>query len=113
MKFVYDTGIRRKLFHNVRLWGSWDSAGHYSDEWTESPMTEHVCADGGIVFEAEVSLEPSEAGKQFSWSVITDGPLGLDREGSSTEAPGARHAALPSTLLLQQARQFVLLEAAQ
>ena len=100
MKFVYDTGIRRKLFHNVRLWGSWDSAGRYSDEWTEAPMTEHVCADGGVVFEAEVSLQPSEVGKRFSWSVITDGPLGLDREGITTEAPGCGHDALHRTFEL-------------
>ena len=63
MKFVYDTGIRRKLFHNVRLWGSWDSSGRYSDEWTEVPMKERLCGDGGIVFESEVSLHASEVGK--------------------------------------------------
>jgi 1,4-alpha-glucan branching enzyme len=100
VKFVYDTGIRRKLFHNVRLWGSWDSSGHYSDEWTEVAMHERVAGDGGVVFEAEVSLQPSEVGKQFSWSVITDGPLGLDREGITTEAPGAGHDALHRTFEL-------------
>jgi 1,4-alpha-glucan branching enzyme len=100
VKFVYDTGIRRKLFHNVRLWGSWDEAGRYSDEWTKVPMTERVAGDGSIVFEAEVSLQPSEVGKQFSWSVITDGSLGLDREGITTEAPGAGHDALHRTFEL-------------
>ena len=94
MKFVYDTGIRRQLFHNVRLWGSWDSSGRYSDEWTEAPMKERIAGDGGVVFEAEVALQDSEVGKQFSWSVITDGPLGLDRQGITTEAPGAGHDAL-------------------
>ena len=66
MRFVYDTGIRRKLFHNVRLWGSWDSSGRYSDEWTEVPMKERFCGDGGIVFEAEVSLQASEVAEQAS-----------------------------------------------
>ena len=101
MKFVYDTGLKRKLFHNVRLWGSWDSSGRYSDEWTEAPMKERVAGDGGVVFEAEISLQPSEVGKQFSWSVIIDGPLGLDRQGITTEAPGAGHDALHRTFELQ------------
>jgi len=100
VKFVYDTGIRRKLFHNVRLWGSWDGSGRYSDEWTEIPMKERVAGDGGIVFEAEVSLQESEVGKQFSWSVITDGPLGLDREGITNEALGCGHDALHRTFEL-------------
>jgi len=94
VKFVYDTGIRRQLFHNVRLWGSWDSSGRYSDEWTEAPMKERIAGDGGVVFEAEVALQDSEVGKQFSWSVLTDSPLGLDRQGITTEAPGAGHDAL-------------------
>ncbi len=100
MKFVYDTGIRRKLFHNVRLWGSWNSEGKHSDEWTEVPMDERVCGDGGVVFEAEVQLQASEVGKQFSWSVITDSALGLDRDGITTEAPGAGHDALHRTFEL-------------
>jgi len=57
-------------------------------------MTERVCADGSIVFEAEIELAPSEMGKQFSWNVLTDGPLGLDRQGITTEVNGARHDAL-------------------
>ncbi|MEI9949042.1 MAG: alpha-amylase family glycosyl hydrolase [Pseudomonadota bacterium] len=63
-------------------------------------MIEHVCADGGVVFEAEVSLSASEIGKQFSWEVLTDGPLGLDRQGITTEAPGAGHEALHRTFEL-------------
>jgi 1,4-alpha-glucan branching enzyme len=60
-------------------------------------MKERVAGDGGIVFEAEVELQASEVGKQFSWSVIADGPLGLDRQGITTEAPGAGHDALHRT----------------
>ena len=32
MKFIYDTGIRRELFRNVRLFGSWDGQ---EDQWQQ------------------------------------------------------------------------------
>ena len=94
MKFIYDTGLRRKLFRNVRLIGSWDSSGLYSDNWTECPMEETVGPDGANVFEADVTLQTSEVGKDFSWRVLLDGPLGLDRDGIVTEQPGLRHDSL-------------------
>ncbi|HWA74071.1 MAG TPA: alpha-amylase family glycosyl hydrolase [Polyangiaceae bacterium] len=100
MKFIYDTGIRRKLFYNVRLLGSWDSQGKHSDKWTEHPMREVVAVDGANVFEAEVSLHASEVGKSFSWRVLVDGPLGLDRDGIVTELPGLGHRALERTFTL-------------
>lgn len=70
MKFVYDTGIRRRLFYNVRLRGSWDSAGKYSDDWSELVMREVRGADGALTYQADVSLDASEVGKQFRWSVL-------------------------------------------
>ncbi len=94
MKFIYDTGIRRKLFHNVRLCGSWDAQGRPSDEWSECLMTEKVGADGARVFEAEVELDAAHEGAQLRWSVLVDGGLGLDREGIVTEQQGLGHAAL-------------------
>ena len=77
MKFVYDTGLGRRIFQNARLVGSWDGEGRYSDEWSESPMREAIAPDGAIVFEAEVRLAPSEEGKEFHWCVVLDGPLAL------------------------------------
>ena len=100
MKFVYDTGIRRSLFHNVRIAGSWDAAGKLSDEWTETPMHEVSSPDGAITFEAEVRLAASEVGKEFRWRVLHDGPLGLDREGIVTEQAGLGHDALHRTFTL-------------
>jgi 1,4-alpha-glucan branching enzyme len=85
MKFVYDTGLARKVFQNVRLLGTWDAGGKLSSEWSESPMREVSAPDGAIVFEADVSLAASEVGKQFCWRVVLDGPLGLDRDGIVTE----------------------------
>lgn len=101
MKFVYDTGLRRKLFQNVRLCGSWDTAGRYSDKWTEVPMREALGIDGAIIFEADVKLAASEAKKEFHWSVVLDGPLGLDREGIVTEQHGLGHDALHRTFTFE------------
>ncbi|MEO8900720.1 MAG: alpha-amylase family glycosyl hydrolase, partial [Polyangiaceae bacterium] len=83
-----DTGIRRDLFSNVRLLGSWDSEGRFCEQWSEYPMQAVVGADGSNAFEAEVALQASEVGKEFSWRVLVDGALGLDREGIVTERPG-------------------------
>jgi 1,4-alpha-glucan branching enzyme len=105
VKFVYDTGIRRKLFHNVRLAGSWDSEGRRSDQWTEVPMREIASPDSAVVFEAEVNLQPSEVGKEFIWRVLHDGPLGLDREGIVTEQPGLGHDALHRAFTLSDGSQ--------
>jgi 1,4-alpha-glucan branching enzyme len=101
VKFVYDTGIRRQLFTNVRLLGSWDSKGQHSDHWTESPMQAVVGPDGANVFEAEVALQASEVGKEFAWRVLVDGLLGLDREGIVTEQPGLGHCAQHRTFKLR------------
>ncbi len=94
MKFIYDTGIRRQLFRNVRLLGSWNAEGKYSDEWSETPMREWPGVDGARVFEAEVPLASSEYGKEFTWTVRHDGLLGLDRDGIVTEQPDQGHNAL-------------------
>ncbi|MEO6603077.1 MAG: alpha-amylase family glycosyl hydrolase [Polyangiaceae bacterium] len=101
MKFVYDTGIRRQLFTNVRLLGSWDEKGQHSNHWTESVMKPVVGADGANVFEAEVALQASEVGKEFSWRVLVDGPLGLDREGVVTEQPGLGYRAQQRSFKLE------------
>ena len=34
VNFTYFTGIKREIFTNVRLTGSWDESGQYSDQWT-------------------------------------------------------------------------------
>jgi 1,4-alpha-glucan branching enzyme len=94
LKFAYDTGIRRKLFRNVRLYGSWDKQGKYSETWTETPMRETVGPDGAYVFEAEFELSASEYGTTFHWAVRHDGLLGLDREGIVTEQHDEAHNVL-------------------
>jgi 1,4-alpha-glucan branching enzyme len=56
--------------------------------------------DGAVVFEAEVPLSSADVGKEFQWSVLLDGPLGLDREGIVTEQHGLGHDALHRTFVL-------------
>jgi 1,4-alpha-glucan branching enzyme len=97
LKFVYDTSMRRPLFHNVRLVGSWDTAGQHSEHWSELPMLETEGPDGARVFEADVELATSEHGKTFCWNVRHDGWLGLDRQGITTEQHGLDHGALHRT----------------
>src|SRR5688572_13972709 len=101
MRFVYDTGLGRKIFQNARLIGSWDNAGRYSDSWTESPMREAVGPDGAQLFEGDVKLASSEKGKEFHWCVILDSALSLDREGIVTEQRGLGHDALHRTFTLE------------
>ena len=66
-------------------------------------MRAGIGPDGAAIFEAEVQFPPSEVGKEFRWTVVHDGPLGLDREGVVTEQHGLGHDALH--------RQFVLSDA--
>ncbi|MET0391286.1 MAG: alpha-amylase family glycosyl hydrolase [Polyangiales bacterium] len=94
MRFIYDTGLGRQLFTRVRLRGSWDGGGKHSEVWSELPMREAVAPDGARVFEAEVQLAASEHGKTFSWTVVLDSALGLDRCGIATEHAGGGHNAL-------------------
>ena len=39
VKFRYLTGLKRQIFTNARLSGSWDSQGKFSATWTQTPMT--------------------------------------------------------------------------
>ena len=64
-------------------------------------MQEAVGVDGANLFVADVTLQASEVGKEFSWRVLLDGPLGLDREGIVTERPGFGHRAQLRTFTLQ------------
>jgi len=94
LKFIYDTGIRRRLFRNVRLRGSWDQHGKHSDTWSEHPMREVRGVDGALAYEAEVKLDPTQQGETFRWSVLVDSSLGRDREGIVTEQLDGDHEAL-------------------
>jgi len=80
VRFVYLTGLKRPLFRNARLSGSWNG-------WTETPMAEIVADDGCPAFAATVEFDDAQAGQRFQWGVRHDGPSGANGWGISTEVP--------------------------
>ena len=85
VEFQFITGLKRKIFRNARLYGSWDSNGRYSDSWTESSMQEDIGEDGCPAFKASVSLDVGDQDKTFKWGVLLDGPQGANFWGIPTE----------------------------
>lgn len=86
VEFVYLTGLKRQIFSNVRLTGSWNSEGRFSDRWSVVPMEQITGEDGCPAFGAQVHLDASQAaGWTFRWGVILDGPGGRDQWGIPTE----------------------------
>lgn len=87
VRFTYLTGLKRSIFHNARLRGSWDANGRYADNWTDRPMQAIVGEDGAPAFTATVQLDEAEIGRVFRWGVVLDGPQGTDLWGIPTETP--------------------------
>jgi 1,4-alpha-glucan branching enzyme len=85
VEFQFITGLKRTIFRNARLRGSWDGNGRYSNDWTESPMQEETGADGCPIFRASVSLDLADQDKTFHWGVVLDGPQGANFWGIPTE----------------------------
>jgi 1,4-alpha-glucan branching enzyme len=89
VEFQYVTGLKRTIFRNARLRGSWDANGRFSNSWTESPMQETVGEDGCPMFTASVTLDLDGQQRTFSWGVVLDGPQGANFWGIPTEVPDA------------------------
>ena len=70
VEFQFRTGLRRAIFNNARLRGSWDVNGRYSDNWTESPMHEEIGAEGCPIFQGSVIFDLVDRGKTFKWGVV-------------------------------------------
>jgi len=83
VRFRYLTGLRRSIFSNARLTGTWDNSGRYSATWSETPMTPGVAEDGCPCFTASVDL--ADEGAQFRWGVKLDGPSGTNLWGIPTQ----------------------------
>ena len=79
------TGVRRAVFSNPRLTGSWDAAGRPSATWSEAPMVEASGEDGCPSFHAVVDFDETQVGTSFRWGVRLDGPRGSGRWGIATE----------------------------
>jgi 1,4-alpha-glucan branching enzyme len=85
VEFQFITGLKRQIFRNARLSGSWDANGTYSTTWTEWPMQQGVGIDGCPCFTAIVPLNSGNPGQLFTWGVILDGPQGANFWGIPTE----------------------------
>ncbi len=85
VEFQFITGLKRPIFRNACLRGSWDTNGRYSENWTESAMQEVIGEDGCPSFKASISLDLADQDKTFRWGVILDGPQGNDFWGIPTE----------------------------
>jgi 1,4-alpha-glucan branching enzyme len=85
VEFVYYTGLGRNIFRNVRLTGSWDAKGRYSERWTTRPMKPVTGEDGCPCFKATVRFDESQIGQQFRWGVRVDTKGGADLWGIPTE----------------------------
>jgi 1,4-alpha-glucan branching enzyme len=89
VQFRYLTGLKRKIFHDARLVGSWDPAGRSSPNWSEAPMADITASDGCPGFTATVSFDESEVGKTFEWIVRLSTPSVSDVSGVPTEVNDA------------------------
>jgi 1,4-alpha-glucan branching enzyme len=85
VELQFITGLKRRIFRNARLRGSWDGSGRYSDVWTESPMAEEIGPDGCPIFKTAISLDLADQSKTFKWGVVLDGPQGANFWGIPTE----------------------------
>jgi len=85
VEFQFITGLKREIFRNARLRGSWNGQGRFSDNWTEMPMRAEIGADGCPIFKASVSLDLADKGRIFKWGVVLDGPQGANFWGIPTE----------------------------
>jgi len=85
VEFQFITGLKRAIFRNPRLHGSWDNNGRYSENWIESPMQEKVGEDGCPIFTTSILLDLTDRDKTFKWGVVLDGPQGSNFWGIPTE----------------------------
>jgi 1,4-alpha-glucan branching enzyme len=85
VQFRYLTGLKRDIFRNARLVGTWDNAGRFSSTWSETRMALEKAEDGCPSFKATIQFDAGEVGKHFRWSVRLDAPGASDISGIPTE----------------------------
>jgi len=85
VQFTYFTGLKREIFSNVRLNGSWNEDNRYSDQWISIPMQPKIGEDGCPCFTAMMQLDDSQIGWLFRWGVILDTPAGNNLWGIANE----------------------------
>ena len=85
--FIYNTGIQEEIVQNVRLVGSWDERGNYSDTWSMSPISMEAIQteDGCFSYKVTVNFDSSTLGREMRWGVRLDAPGQKDIWGIPTE----------------------------
>ncbi|MGH2721637.1 MAG: alpha-amylase family glycosyl hydrolase [Actinomycetota bacterium] len=78
VRFVYLTGIKRPVFRNARLEGSWNG-------WAPAPMQAVAGEDGCPAFAATATFPDAHAGRVVRWGVRLDGPQAANAWGINLE----------------------------
>ena len=86
VQFEWLTSLKHPIFRNVRLVGSWDRRGRYSNQWRTIAMKELNAPDGCPAWRADVPLDDAQRGWTFRWGVIVDTQHQKRAWGISTEA---------------------------
>ena len=89
VNFTFHAGVIRPVFQNVRLIGSWNDHGLFSDQWSSTAMAASTDETGCPAFVAGVQLDDSQVGAAFHWGVMADTPGTPNRWIVVTEVPDA------------------------
>jgi len=101
--FTFHSGIRRRVFQNVRLTGSWDATGRYSSQWSQVAMAAAADGTGCDAFSATVALDATQVGTTFQWGVIADLPGSPNAWAIVTETPDPNSTQLTRSFMLSSA----------
>lgn len=72
VRFEWLTGLKQPIFRNVRLVGSWDRQGRYSEQSRTIAMKKFTAPDGCPAWRADVRFDAAQRGWTFHWRVIVD-----------------------------------------
>ena len=87
VQFTFHSGVRQHLFANVRLSGSWDADGQYSNNWSIAPMTLVTGETGCEAFTTAIDFDSTQIGTVFNWGVVADLAGAPDTWVIPTEVP--------------------------
>lgn len=85
VRFTYVTGIKADLFSAGWLKGSWLN-GRHSIDWSSTPMSKVMEADGCPAFTQTIEFSDDEVGQTYEWGVELDAPVGKALWAIMTEA---------------------------
>lgn len=110
VQFTYLTGLKKEVFLNARLTGSWDEDGRYSDQWTSTSMKPAISEDGCPCFKVTVEFDETQVGWQFRWGVILEDQAGNTPWGITTEINNQNSTECYQTFKLEDPNEIQLQE---